>query len=238
MTRCEYHADVGAYVLKALDEDASVEFAAHLETCEACRREAAELQMVADTLPLAAPQVAPSRAVRDRIMAVAESEAELLRATDAAADRTPADVAAERRRRRWLPRPALRPALAFGSVACAAVVAVIVATSGGGPESRTVSASLAPAGAKASVKVTGHRAELSVAGMPSPAGGKVYEVWLVRAGQAPQATHALFGVRGDGRAVVEIPEPVADADAIWVTAEPSGGSSVPTSAPVIKAALS
>jgi hypothetical protein len=233
MTDCQHSESVGAYVLQALDEPALAEFVLHLDACDVCREEIAELQVVADNLPLVAPQVAPAPALRDRIMAVVESEAELLRAAGAGADRVPARAAP----RRWrLPRLRLAPSLAAGAVACAAVVAVLVAGSGGA-DTRTVSAAVAPRGARASVKVTGERAELTVVGMPSPAAGKVYEVWLVRAGRAPQPTHALFGVRADGRAVVKIPERIVGADAVWVTAEPNSGSVVPTGQPVIKANL-
>jgi anti-sigma-K factor RskA len=233
MSRCEHSDDSGAYVLRALDESTASEFSAHLAECEACRREVAELQVVADNLPLAAPQVVPPLSVRDRIMAAIEPEAQLLRAAGSGADRP-----AVSKRRRWLPALGLRPVLAGGVVACAAAIAVVLAvSSGGGSGARTFAASLAPAGAKVAVKVSGGRAELSVAGMPSTPVGKVYEVWLVKQGDAPRPTHALFGVRADGRAVVKVPERLGNAEAVWVTAEPSGGSVVPTSAPVIKTNL-
>jgi hypothetical protein len=235
MSACEQSASVGAYVLKALDDTEAREFETHLHVCDECRKEASELRFVADTLPLAAPQVAPPRELRDRIMAVVRSEADLLQA--AGADVESAPPAKPTTKRSWLPRWGRGPAMAVGAGACAALAAVIVATAGD-PSTRTVTASLAPSGAHVSVKVTGHRAELTVSGMPSPSAGRVYEVWLVRAGKPPRPTHALFGVRDDGRAVVKIPESVAKADAIWVTAEPSRGGAVPTSAPVIKASLS
>jgi anti-sigma factor RsiW len=231
MSDCTHSPDVGAYLLGALDEPAAADFEAHLGTCEACKAEVRDLRVVADNLPLAVPSVAPPPALKGRLMSVVESEAQLLRATGAAADRP---VTRTAKRRRW-PRTGLRPALA--TAVAAAVIGVFVLAPRGGSGSRTVSASVAPAGAHASLRVTGHHAELSVAHMPSPAGGRVYEVWLVRTGRAPQPTHALFGVAKDGRAVVKIPESVRGADAVWVTAEPSTGSDVPTSAPVIKASL-
>jgi anti-sigma factor RsiW len=55
MTGCQHRETAAAYVLGALPEDEHEHFAAHLPGCEVCRREVAELQMVADTLPLAAP---------------------------------------------------------------------------------------------------------------------------------------------------------------------------------------
>ena len=232
MITCDHSESVGAYVLRALGEPAATEFAAHLHTCDACTREVAELQVVADNLPLVAPQVAPSRALKDRIMSVVESEAQLLRAAGAGADRAPG----AERRRRWMPRFGLRPAIALAAAACVIAAVVVAVGQSGGTDSRTFRASLAPAGAQVAVKVTGDRAQLSVRNMPAPDAGKVYEVWLIRQGERPQPTHALFGVR-EGRAVVEIPDALNDADAVWVTAEPSTGSVVPTSEPVIKTRL-
>ena len=68
--------------------------------------------MAADTLPLAAVQVGPPPELRDRIMAVVRSEAELLSAAEARADAPHAD-----------PQPAAEgaaPAAALGALAAPA----------------------------------------------------------------------------------------------------------------------
>jgi len=62
-------------------------------------------------------------------------------------------------------------------------------------------------------------------------------VWLKRAGGL-EPTHTLFTVRPDGRAQVEVDEGIEGADELLVTAEPSGGSTVPTSDPILTATLS
>jgi hypothetical protein len=62
-------------------------------------------------------------------------------------------------------------------------------------------------------------------------------VWLVKGKGRPRPTHTLFTVRSDGRARVEIMESLKGADQVLVTAEPSGGSSQPTSAPIVGARL-
>jgi anti-sigma factor RsiW len=59
MTDCGHRDDVGSYVLRALPDEEHERFEAHLATCEQCRRDVADLQIAADTLPLAAVQVAP-----------------------------------------------------------------------------------------------------------------------------------------------------------------------------------
>ena len=103
MSACPRRDDAGSYVLHALPDDEHERFEAHLATCADCRREVADLQVAADTLPLAAVQVGPPPELRERIMTIVRSEAELLAAAEARGDQpsvTPA-APAPRRRRRW-----------------------------------------------------------------------------------------------------------------------------------------
>jgi anti-sigma factor RsiW len=86
VTECVHRDDVGSYVLRALPDDEHERFSSHLAGCAECRRDVADLQMAADTLPLAAVQVPPPPELEDRIMAVVRSEAELLGAAGARAD--------------------------------------------------------------------------------------------------------------------------------------------------------
>jgi Anti-sigma-K factor rskA len=255
---CEHRDDAGAWVLDALPEDERERFAAHLGGCEICRREVAELQMVADTLPLAAPQVAPPPELRERIMAAVRAEAAVLAAAGPEADVAPAtspaeQVApsapvaapppAERRRREggWWRRPllALRPLPA--AVAAAVLIALGVGAgvllSSGGESARTVEAQVvAPSapGARASLTVSGDRGTLEVSDFPAPPSGRVYQVWVKRPGQDPAPTDALFGVR-DGNATVQVPGSMKGVDQVLVTDEPDGGSPKPTRQPVIVA---
>lgn len=231
---CERGIDAGAYVLHALTEEEAADYATHLHGCAECRHEVEQLRMVVDTLPIAAPQFAPPPELRDRIMREVRSEAELLRAAGPELDRVP-----ERRERRsWWHRVSLRPGVA-AVLACSLLVLGIGAgallESGGGPATRTLPAQVAMTGARAALHVTGDRAALLVDGMPSPRDGKVYQVWFVKADGRPIATHTLFNVRDDGHANVQIDEPIDGVRKILVTAEPTGGSTQPTSQPVISA---
>jgi anti-sigma factor RsiW len=257
---CEHRDDAGAWVLGALAEDERERFAAHLASCEICRREVAELQMVADTLPLAAVQVAPPPELKDRIVSAVRAEADVLAATgpeaDVAATRaeagepaapasappaTPVDrrpPGKHRRERSWWKRPFL----SLGPLPAAAAAAVLIAlgVAGGvllsnGPSERTVQAQVvtpsAPA-ARASLTVSGEEATLNVRNFPAPPRGRVYQVWLKRSGRNPAPTDALFDVR-DGSATVEVPGGVKGVDQVLVTDEPDGGSRAPTRAPVV-----
>ena len=249
---CAHVEDVGAWVLGALPARESERFAAHLPGCAVCRREVAELQMVADTLPLVAEQVTPPPELKDRIMTAVRAEADVLEAAGPEADAVatpaaayeparPARPAAARERPWWR-----RPLLALRPVPAAFAAAVLIAlgvaggvlVSGGddGPSARTVQASVAlptdPA-ARAALTVEGERATLSVRDFPSPPNGRVYQVWRLRRGQtAPEPTDALFDVRS-GRATVEVPGGVEGVDKVLVTDEPKGGSAAPTRDPVV-----
>jgi anti-sigma-K factor RskA len=257
---CEHRDDAGAWVLGALPDDERERFASHLPGCEVCTREVAELQMVADTLPLAAAQVAPPPELKERIMSIVRAEAAVMEAAGAAADVVPAaEAPAEpgtaqpgaapaapaptparprRERRPWwrLPSLALRPIPA----AVAAAVLIAIGVGGGvlltgGDEGRTVQAQVvAPSapGARASLTVGDDRATLRVRDFPPPPRGRVYQVWLKRPGRPPDPTTALFTTR-DGDATVEVPGSVAGVDQVLVTAEPDGGSRQPTRDPVI-----
>jgi Anti-sigma-K factor rskA len=91
-------------------------------------------------------------------------------------------------------------------------------------------------GAHASLRQIDGHAELAVSGMPQPALGRIYEVWLNRAG-GPQPTNALFGVTSNGNGSVSVPDALQGVKEVLVTSEPRGGSSRPTSAPLIRVVL-
>jgi anti-sigma-K factor RskA len=238
MSGCAHRDEVASYLLGAMPEDEHERFAAHLPGCEECRRDITGLQVVADNLPLAAPQAAPPPELKDRIMAVVRSEAELLAATGAQADEA---RPRPRERRGWWRKPLLsvRPLAA----AAAAVVLVAVgvagglALSGGGESTSTVAAQVqgVPPGAQANLVVSGSTGTLQVRGMPQPPAGKVYEIWLKRPTGPPAPTAALFSVDRNGRADVGVPGSLDGVDQVLVTAEPDGGSQAPTSNPVIVA---
>jgi len=216
------------YVLGALTEDEHEDFIRHMDSCAVCREEVAALQVVAANLPAAAPQVSAPPELKRRLMATVHQEASL-RAT-AGAERTP--IRPPRRAQRW------RPALALAGAAVVALLAVIALAPGGGSAStRVVSAQVTPASASASLRLSDQHAELDIAGMPQLPADRVYEVWVERSGAA-DPTDALFTVSSNGRASVNVPGDLHDAQAVMVTAEPLGGSSKPTSAPVILARLS
>jgi len=228
MSGCERGIDAGAWVLGALEDGPAAAYREHLQACSDCQAEVARLRVPADAMALATEQVPPPPELKDRIMRVVESEAQLLRATGPEADRPQP----RRRERRWFLRPFPVAGLAAATLAVGIATGVLLS----GESTRTVQARVAMAGAHATFRITGDHAKLEVSGMRNPPAGHVYQVWVKRGSAAPQPTDALFTVM-HGHGHVDVPGSVKDVDQILVTSEPRGGSLTPTSSPVITAAV-
>jgi anti-sigma-K factor RskA len=217
--RCGQADTVAAYLLGALDDDERGAFEVHLRECAICREDAERLAVAVHALPEGVEQLDPPPELKRRVMAEVGAQAELMDAARPAGRPS--------RRRAWLAVPAV-------AVLAAAVLAGY-AIRGGGPGRHVTAAQVAPAGARAQIVTQGSAATLEVSGMPAPPAGKIYEVWVQRAG-APQPTSSLFDVGRGGRASVRVPS-LGGVRKVLVTAEPAGGSPRPTSAPVIAAKL-
>ncbi len=243
-----FYDDAAAYVLGALTEEEHERFTVHLEGCSDCCEEVARLQVAADALPLAAPQMTAPPGLKRRVMVAVGGAAGERETGTAGEARDGGEVragAAEPRARRS--RRARRSSNgsprgwslgAVGAVAAAAIVLAVIALagSGGGGGSRLVRAQVLAPGASASLRVAGGRAELLVNGMPQVPARRTYQVWVQRGG-APQPTDALFSVSGSGGATVAVPGSIAGVRAVLVTAEPLGGSRTPTLPALIVARL-
>src|SRR3954453_20130506 len=191
-----------------------------------------ELAGAAGALPISAPAMLPPPALKARIMSEVNREAALLAAAGASADRPEAKP--RREKRRWFGLPSI-------ALACATLLAGIgvgaAVFAGGGGTTLSVAATGAAAKAVAEVDVSGDKAVLVAHHMPGPGQGKTYQVWLKRPGEAPQPTSALFTPLSDGSATATVTGDLHDGDQILVTAEPAGGSPMPTSNPVLAAQM-
>ena len=223
---------LGAWLLGALPDDEAEGFRAHLADCPVCRDDAAALQVAADALPASPDPVAPPPALKDRVMAIVESEADLLHAAGPGSDRPRRD-----RRRRgasWFGGLGLRPAAAVP------FVLLLLIIGGGGAllgrealdqGASTVTARVNPelgGGARATLEVEDGHARIVGAHLPAPPAGRVYQVWLDRGGPSPEPTSALFSTRTDGSASVDVPGSLDGVRAVMVTDEPGGGSEKPS----------
>jgi hypothetical protein len=228
--------DAAVYLLGLLDERHTRMFVEHARSCALCSDDLAALAPAVEHLPTTVRQVpAPAHAKR-QVMAVVRSEA-----AQQAARSSPRASGTARR------RFALRPALALAGTAMLAAGVAIGAlstpfgggsTPAGGSSTRVMSADVTLAGASAALHQSGGHTWLTVADMPEPASGHVYEVWVKRPGHAePQPTDSLFAPTFTGAATVAVPDS-GGANEVLVTQEPAGGTQLPTSSPVIVAHLS
>jgi anti-sigma-K factor RskA len=226
------------YVLGALTDEEHGAFRKHLSSCAVCREEVAALQVVASALPALAPQLSAPAELKQSVMASVRDDLRHGEQLSGAQSRTQSRVRARSLRRPALVWPRWRPLLATGALAVLVVLAVIaISSSGGDAGTRVIRAEVIPHGARATLRVSGGRAQLDISGMPQTAPQRVYEVWIKRSG-APQPTDALFTVTASGDATVGVPGSVDGVKVIMVTSEPLGGSKAPTSSPVIIADLS
>jgi hypothetical protein len=222
-----YMDEVGAYLLGALTDAERSAFERHLETCPECRHELERLRPAAELLPRSVDQVEPPPSLKRSLMEVVEREAAPQRSRRPLGERLLDKL-----------RP-VRPLVAAGALAVAALIGFGVAQLGGGDEGRTLQANvnesvLPKASGRLEVEGDG-QAILEVRGMPSPGGGRVYQAWVQRDGMVdPQPT---FEVGADGTGAVAVPEDVSDAQAVLLTREPRGGSSAPSEKPILTVEL-
>lgn len=233
-------ADAAAYALGALEPGEAEAFRHHLATCVVCRDEVATFRALAGALPLAAPQVPVPRRLRRRLISSARREPKTSRAS-ATRSKARRASAAPRLTRVARTRPLATTGAAL-AIAVTVVVAVALSSTGSGGSrvvgTRIVQASVTTPTGSAVVRLSSGNAELLVRRFPQPPAGKIYEVWLQRAGRAPSPTNALFSVTSTGAGTVDIPGDIHGINRVLVTPEPLGGSSTPTHAPVIVAQLS
>jgi hypothetical protein len=228
-----FRDDCGAYVLGALEEPEAAALREHLESCVLCRDDVERLAAVAEVLGLGVPTLAAPSELRARVLDQVRAEAALFEA--AAPHRS-------HPKRWWLSQ--LRPlgglvtaALALGIAFGALVIPP------GGTATHVVTASVASASRwhlahapTALLRESGAQGELVLSGLPPAPSGRIYEVWVRRAGQAVPA-NVLFDATSSGRATVAVPD-LAGASAVMVTAERLGGAKAPTMLPLIVAQLS
>ncbi|MGZ9935142.1 anti-sigma factor [Streptomyces sp. NC-S4] len=243
MTRhaSDIHVLAAPYALDALDPGERAEFDAHLAGCDGCRQDVADFLATAARLAAAAAQ-APPAAMKQRTMSEADRVRQLPPRLPAT---SPAAVRGTLRRR------ALPVALAASLVAAASFAGLaawqnqesrhyaqqarqveqhLAAVSGvlAAPDARTAHGR-ADNGALTTVVASDrqNRAVFTATGLPAPAPGKTYQLWLGHDGTMRPAGF----VHQDGTVLMD--GDAAGADAVGLTLEPAGGSAQPTTAPVL-----
>jgi anti-sigma-K factor RskA len=223
----DLHTLSGAYAVDALSAEEAQAFDSHLEECQACRDEVRELQEAAAQMGASEARVAPP-ALKARVLAAADQLPQLppkVTSLDAAPSR------------RWTAR------VLSAAAAVVLVVAAGFAVSQNRPDQPSITASTATvfAAQDAHTKtVKTDRGSLTVATSPSlgrmavqtdglqklPT-SRAYQMWTIHAGTATSA--GLIENLKAGK-VMSMP---SAGTTVAITVEPAGGSTEPTSKPIV-----
>ncbi|MFI0990807.1 anti-sigma factor [Streptomyces exfoliatus] len=237
----DIHTFAAAYALNALDRAERETFDDHLQHCDDCRNEVAEFEATAARLASAVAQEPPA-SMKQRTMSAIDGVRQL-------PPRVPVTVTtslAGRLRRKAVPlalAASLASAASFGGLAVwqhqqsadsqqqarqvqqqlDAVSTVLAA-----PDSRTAHGR-ATNGALTTVVTSDreNKAVFTATGLPAPAPGKTYQLWLAHEGTMRSAGF----IHSDG--TILLAGNPSDATAVGLTLEPSEGSAQPTSAPLL-----
>ena len=223
--------DLPAYALGALDEAERAAVAAHLETCDQCQRDLAQLEdALYEAAAVGAVRAAPPNDLRARIV-LRHQSTRVTRESDWGA-----------RARAWLARPVpLAVPLALALLLVVSLLAVNTARRetdtyaralAGVADGRVIALAAqknAPADARGALVIPRSGDPYVVLELSSPPAGKTWEAWVIK-GQRPIAA----GLSGSGGVfTIVLSAPVGAGDVVAVTLEPAAGSSAPTSDPVL-----
>ena len=236
----EIESSVPAFVLGALEADEAETVRAHLEGCDSCRALADRLLRAVDAIPLAVGEVTPPPRLRQRIL-------------DAAAGSRPAAAGATPKPAKVLELPRVRAkgSPLFGRFGRTAAAAALVAFALGAGLGLGIGRTIAPAPAPQSVAqfsmtgsgamtgADGHVYELrqegltliQFSGLPQPAEGKIYELWLIP-NQGQPVPAGVFTPDTEGGHVTVLARTLNGVKTLAVTQEAApGGAAAPTQQP-------
>lgn len=263
--RHDLHTLTGAYALDAVDGAERDLFEHHLRRCRTCGNEVRGLAETATGLAMAAALPPPS-GVKERVMAATAVTRQLPPVADHPG-RAPrwaprwtsrsappsAQRSAPRRApgRSWTPRLAAAVAMVSLAVAVAAgavglrtqheldsaraqnqAIAAVLAA----PDARIMSRATADGG---TATVVASRLEgkivFTTTGLPRLPASKVYELWLMGPPRTRRA--GLLPAPAAGRTAPVLASGLVAGDSVGVTVEPAGGTSQPTTSPIVVMSL-
>ena len=238
------HELSGAYALDALDDAERERFERHLQRCPACADDVRQMTSTATAMAMAVT-AEPPPGLKERVLAAAATTPQL--------PPLPPAAAARRRHGRRLTRSDWFPRLALGLAAAgvAAAVALAVVTVSTQNRLNTVQAqnqqiaavlSAPDAQIATGTSSTGGTATVVLSyaeqkmiftssGLPALPNAKVYELWLLSTGSARPA--GLLPQPTDGKTAPVLAAGLTSADKVGVTVEPAGGTSSPTTTPIL-----
>lgn len=248
----ELHLLTGAYAADAVTGDELAEFEKHLESCAACAEEVRGLRETAARLGMVTA-IEPPPWMRDQVLAAASRTRQLppshgkLAALGVPRHVTPL------RQRRALSRPVAVAAMSALAAAVVVLAVFQVNTRGQLQQSQAGDRGIAAVltapdayiekgspsvGGTVTAVISQHDGEavVTTAGMPDPGGGKVYQLWVISAAGARSAGLMSGGSTNPTSPVLA--DDVQPGDRLGITVEPAGGSSRPTTTPIILLSVS
>jgi anti-sigma-K factor RskA len=238
------HDLADAYALDALDDAQRSRFERHLGGCPACAEDVRRYTEVVTALAMAVA-AEPPPGLRDRVLAAATVTRQL-----------PPEVAERRRlpslpRSPWVPRLAMAGAV-VGVAAAVALAVVQVSTQDqlntAQAENQAIAAVLAASDAQitsATSSVGGtatvvlsyseRKIVFTSSGLPALPSSEVYELWLI--GPVHARSAGLLSEASNGKTSPVLASGLQTDDKVGVTVEPAGGTSSPTTTPILAMTL-
>lgn len=223
----ELHDLAGAYALNAVDDVERRAFERHLATCPDCRAEVASYDDAVLGLALTTPPVPPPGALKQNVL-------DDLPAQEPGETSTEPTTSARRSSRRWLLAAAAIVAVLAGGVAVTqpwnqpAVVATLddAARVEVAADAQRFEGSSGAARFVVTVSDRAGRATVSSTALPAAPTGRVYQGWFIDRTDTPRSAGPIT----PGRTQVLKGRPGA---VFAVTLEPAGGSTAPTTEPLV-----
>lgn len=238
----ELHLLTGAYVVDALTGEELDEFERHLQQCASCAEEVRGLRETTARLGLSTA-IEPPAWMRRQVLAAASRTRQLPPSSGRLLNRDAPRRAT--RLRRSLPRTVAGVAMAAAIVVLAVlqvntrdqlqhaqqgsqqVAAVLTA-----PDAHVESSSTSVGGTVTVVISRRDReAVITTADMPAPSGARVYQLWVMTPSGAARSVALLSGSTGATAPVLAAD--VQPGDRLGITVEPAGGTSRPTTKPIV-----
>jgi anti-sigma-K factor RskA len=238
------HDLADAYALDALDESQRLRFERHLRGCPACADDVRKYTEIATALAMAVAAQPPA-GMRDRVLAATTVTRQL-----------PPEVAGPRRlpsmpRSPWVPRLALAGAV-VGVAAAVTLGVVQVSTedrlntvqtenqaiaavlSAGDAQITSATSSV---GGTATVVLSYSQGKIvfTSSGLPALPSSEVYELWLI--GPVHARSAGLLSEASNGKTSPVLASGLQSDDKVGVTVEPAGGTSSPTTTPILAMTL-
>lgn len=242
LQRHELHLLTGSYALDALTDDERAEFEKHLDRCPSCAEEVRGLRETAARLAMATA-VTPPPGMRQEVLAAAALTRQL-----PPTGRSPLPRARGSRR-----RPLARAGLTAGILALAAAVVFLLVTQLStsrqlqqarqdnsaiaavltAPDARIESLPATAGGTVTAVmSLRQEEAVVTTSDLPALPGTRVYQLWVMTSAGAAKSA-GLLAVASSGSTTPVLADGVLPGDRLGITVEPAGGTSQPTTTPVV-----